>query len=191
MPQKPPRLLQVAITNSLNQLVRLRSPGVSIQPWVKTLADLHGCELKPYTSKAFTKCFDIYLEILQVVDDIIKKALGPDTPDWMLKNCFPVCTYKLEGEMKINFEMLVAMDGNDLLKRILIKDKTVDENGATHGRGKEHDDPHTADAGRNYLMTRADVDKWSKEVLATLVKCLVRFPRLISVISLISFIPEG
>ncbi|KAJ7730827.1 hypothetical protein B0H14DRAFT_2409539 [Mycena olivaceomarginata] len=151
-------------------LVRLRSPGVSIQPWVKTLADLHGCELKPYASKAFSKCFDVYLEILQVVDDRIKKVLGHDTPDWRLKNCCPACTYKLEGEMKMIFEMLVALDGNDSLKHILVKDKTVDENGAAHGRGKERDDPRTADAGRNHLMTREDVDKWSKEVLATLVQ---------------------
>ncbi|KAJ7737219.1 hypothetical protein B0H14DRAFT_2408192 [Mycena olivaceomarginata] len=168
-PWKP----KVAFTTrclEIYRLVRLRSPGVSIQPWVKTLADLHGCELKPYASKAFSKCFDVYLEILQVVDDRIKKVLGRDAPDWRLKNCCPACTYKLEGEMKMIFEMLVALDGNDSLKRILVKDKTVDENGAAHGRGKERDDPRTADAGRNYLMTREDVDKWSKEVLATLVK---------------------
>ncbi|KAJ7362212.1 hypothetical protein DFH08DRAFT_1024107 [Mycena albidolilacea] len=168
-PWKP----KVAFTTrclEIYRLVRLRSPGISIQPWVKTLADLHGCELKPYASKAFSKCFDVYLEILQVVDDRIKKVLGRDAPDWRLKNCCPACTYKLEGEMKMIFEMLVALDGNDSLKRILVKDKTVDKNGAAHGRGKECDDPRTADAGRNYLMTREDVDKWSKEVLATLVQ---------------------
>ncbi|KAJ7816298.1 hypothetical protein B0H14DRAFT_2374708 [Mycena olivaceomarginata] len=172
-PWKP----KVAFTTrclEIYRLVHLRSPGVSIQPWVKTLADLHGCELKPYVSKAFSKCFDVYLEILQVVDDRIKKVLGRDAPDWRLKNCCPACTYKLEGEMKMIFEMLVALGDNDSLKRILVKDKTVDENGAAHGRGKERDDPRTADTGRNYLMTREDVDKWSKEVLATLVQRPVR-----------------
>ncbi|KAJ7853826.1 hypothetical protein B0H14DRAFT_3450014 [Mycena olivaceomarginata] len=137
-PWKP----KVAFTTcclEIYRLVCLRSPGVSIQPWVKTLADLHGCKLKPYASKAFSKCFDVYLEILQVVDDRIKKVLGRDAPDWRLKNCCPACTYKLEGDMKMIFEMLVALDGNDSLKRILVKDKT-------------------------------DVDKWSKEVLATLVQ---------------------
>ncbi|KAJ7736059.1 hypothetical protein B0H14DRAFT_3097554 [Mycena olivaceomarginata] len=140
-PWKP----KVAFTTRCLEIYRL--------PRVKTLADLHGCELKPYASKAFSKCFDVYLEILQVVDDRIKKVLGRDTPDWRLKNCCPACTYELEGEMKMIFEMLVALDRNDSLKRIL-----------------EHDDPRTADAGRNYLMTREDVDKWSKKVLATLVK---------------------
>ncbi|KAJ7829012.1 hypothetical protein B0H14DRAFT_3088175 [Mycena olivaceomarginata] len=164
-PWKP----KVAFTTHCLEIYRL--------PWVKTLADLHGCELKPYASKAFSKCFDVYLEILQVVDDRIKKVLGRDAPDWQLKNCCPACTYKLEGEMKMIFEMLVALDGNDSLKRILVKDKTVDENGAAHGRGKERDDPRTADAGRNYLMTREDVDKWSKEVLATLVQRPVRGAR--------------
>ncbi|KAJ7302857.1 hypothetical protein DFH08DRAFT_918854 [Mycena albidolilacea] len=135
-PWKP----KVAFTTRCLEIYRL--------PWVKTLADLHGCELKPYASKAFSKCFDVYLKILQVVDDRIKKVLGRDAPDWRLKNCCPACTYKLEGEMKMIFEMLVALDGNDSLKRILVKDKTVDENGAAH----------------------EDVDKWSKEVLATLVQ---------------------
>ncbi|KAJ7703810.1 hypothetical protein B0H14DRAFT_2647720 [Mycena olivaceomarginata] len=169
-PWKP----KVAFTTrclEIYRLVCLRSPGVSIQPWVKTLADLHGCKLKPYVSKAFSKCFYVYLKVLQVVDDRIKKVLGRDAPDWRLKNCCPACTYKLEGEMKMIFEMLFTLDGNDSLKCILVKDKTVDENGAAHGRGKEQDDPRTADAGRNYLMMREDVDKWSKEVLATLVKC--------------------
>ncbi|KAJ7767090.1 hypothetical protein B0H14DRAFT_2633106 [Mycena olivaceomarginata] len=96
---------------------------------------------------SFSKCFDVYLEILQLVADRIKKVLGRNTPDWWLKNCCPACTYKLEGEMKMIFEMLVAMDGNDSLKRILVKDKRVDKNGAVHSQGKEHNDPRTADAG--------------------------------------------
>jgi hypothetical protein len=37
------------------------------------------------------------------------------------------------GGDEMIFEMLVALDGNDFLKRILVKDKTVDENGAAHG----------------------------------------------------------
>ncbi|KAJ7922061.1 hypothetical protein B0H13DRAFT_1866128 [Mycena leptocephala] len=55
--------------------------------------------------------------------------LGRDRPDWQLKNCCPACTYKLEGEEKLIFSMLLAMEGNDSLKRILQKDKTFDEEG--------------------------------------------------------------
>jgi hypothetical protein len=48
----------------------------------------------------------------------------------------PPCCW-LEGEMKMNFEMLVTMDGNDSLKRILVKDKKVDKNGASYTQLRE------------------------------------------------------
>ncbi|KAJ7811116.1 hypothetical protein B0H13DRAFT_2243338 [Mycena leptocephala] len=85
------------------RVARLRCPTLSIQPWLKTLADLHGTAFRPYSTQQFSTCFD--------------KALGRDAPDWRLKNGCPACTYKLEGEMKLIFEMLVTMDGNDSLKR--------------------------------------------------------------------------
>ncbi|KAJ7757896.1 hypothetical protein B0H16DRAFT_1822549 [Mycena metata] len=68
--------------------------------------------------------------------------------------------------------MLMAMDGNDSLKRILTKEKgVVDENGVPKRGGSERPDPRTADAGGTYFLTREKVDKWSKEVLADFVKC--------------------
>ncbi|KAJ7911697.1 hypothetical protein B0H13DRAFT_2328079 [Mycena leptocephala] len=153
------------------RVARLRCPTLGIQPWLKTLADLHGKAFRPYSTQQFSTCFDVYLEILKNVDDRVKKALGRDAPDWRLKNGCPACTYKLEGEMKLIFEMLVTMDGNDSLKRILTKEKgVVDENGTAKRGGSERPDPRAADAGGTYFLSREKVDRFTKEMLAQFAK---------------------
>ncbi|KAJ7330288.1 hypothetical protein DFH08DRAFT_815210 [Mycena albidolilacea] len=93
-------------------------------------------------------------------------ALGRDAPDWCLKNGFPACTYKLKGEDKLIFAMLLLMDSNDSLKCILRKDKGFDEDGVSHRGDSEHADPRAADAGGDYLVFRERVDRWTKERLA-------------------------
>ncbi|KAJ7223797.1 hypothetical protein C8J57DRAFT_1535947 [Mycena rebaudengoi] len=62
-----------------------RCPTLSIDSWVKTLADLHGLAFKPCRAQQFTICFDHYLEIRQQVHLRILKALGPDALDWVQK----------------------------------------------------------------------------------------------------------
>ncbi|KAJ7899640.1 hypothetical protein B0H13DRAFT_2234208 [Mycena leptocephala] len=152
-------------------VTRLRCPTLSIQPWLKTLADLHGTAFRPYSTQQFSTCFDVYLEILKNVDNRVKKALGRDAPDWCLKNGCPACTYKLEGEMKLIFEMLVTMDGNDSLKRVSTKEKgAVDENGTAKRGGTERADPRTADAGGTYFLSREKVNQFTKELLAQFTK---------------------
>ncbi|KAJ6459830.1 hypothetical protein DFH09DRAFT_1348807 [Mycena vulgaris] len=96
---------------------------IPVQSWMKTLADLHGLDFKPYTAQQFTVCFDVYLEILQNLDARVKKALGRNAAEYRLKNNCPACTYKLEGEAKLIFEMLMTSDGNDSLKRVLRKEQ--------------------------------------------------------------------
>jgi hypothetical protein len=156
------------------RVAHLRCPTLGIQAWLKTLADLHGTAFRPYRTQQFSTCFDVYLEILKNVDDRVKKALGRDAPDWRLKNGCPACTYKLEGEMKLIFDMLVTMDGNNSLKRVLTKEKgSEDENGGARRGGTERPDPRTADAGGTYFLSREKVDRFTKELLAQFAKAPV------------------
>ncbi|KAJ7688824.1 hypothetical protein B0H17DRAFT_1160244 [Mycena rosella] len=151
----------------LFQVARLRCPNLGVQNWVKTLSDLQCRPFKPYQMQQFTICFDLYLEILQNVEGRVKQALGRDAPDWRLKNCCPSCTYKLEGEAKLIFEMLGTGDGNNSLKHILRKEQgAFDDDGVPKRGGTERPDPRTADAGGDYYLSREKVDRWSKEVLA-------------------------
>ncbi|KAJ7724512.1 hypothetical protein B0H16DRAFT_1736701 [Mycena metata] len=146
------------------------SIAVSIRPWMKTLTDLHGVAFQPYHVQQFLICFDVYLEILKNVDIRVKRALGRDTAHWRTENSCPSCTYKLKGEPKMIFEMLVTMDGNNSLKRVLTKDQDFDENGVPKRGGCERPDPRTATAGGDYFLSRERVDLWAKEVLASQVR---------------------
>ncbi|KAJ7885442.1 hypothetical protein B0H13DRAFT_2235276 [Mycena leptocephala] len=141
---------KVAVTICLLEMYRvahLRCPTLGIQPWLKTLADLHGKAFRPYSTQQFSTCFD--------------KALGHDAPDWRLKNGCLACTYKLEGEMKLIFEMLC----------VLMKEKgVVDENGTAKRGGSERPDPRAADAGGTYFLSREKVDRFTKEMLAQFAK---------------------
>jgi hypothetical protein len=184
-----PKLAVATCVLEMFRVAKLRCPHLGVQAWVKTLGDLHGLEFKPYSAQQFTTCFDVYLEILKTVDDRVNEALGRGAPDWRLKNCCPACTYKLEGEAKLIFEMLVTGDGNDSLKRVLMKEKgEFDDHGVPRRGGCERPDPRAADAGGDYFLTRDKVDMWSKEVLKQVVKEPVRLTSTISTAS--SHLPQ-
>ncbi|KAJ7687762.1 hypothetical protein B0H17DRAFT_1136116 [Mycena rosella] len=162
-----PTLAIAARVLELYRVARLCCPNLSVQSWVKTLSDVQARAFKPYQVQQFTICFDLYLEMLQNVDAQVKKALGRDAPDWRVKNCCPACTYKLEGEDKLIFEMVATCDGNDSLKRVLRKEQgAFDESGVAKRSGMERPDPRAANAGWDYYLTQERVNKWSKEVLA-------------------------
>jgi hypothetical protein len=65
------------------------------------------------------------------------------TGNWRWKNVCPACTYQLQGEKKLTFSILVTMDGNNSLKRVLrcALDPTASDN-APHEKnhGAEQED---------------------------------------------------
>lgn len=61
--------------------------------------------------------FDIYLDILRRVDARVKASLGRTTADWRLKHSCPCCQYVLEEEDELDYTLLLAIDGNNSLKR--------------------------------------------------------------------------
>jgi hypothetical protein len=78
--------------------------------------------------------------------------------------------YKLQGESKLIYDILVTMDGNNSLKRVLRRCK-VHSDGDTGtdaefvmGKSKEYTD--TRDAGDNYYRDREKVNEWSKQRIA-------------------------
>ncbi|KAF8168860.1 hypothetical protein K438DRAFT_1615960 [Mycena galopus ATCC 62051] len=168
MPCSPwkPKLPITMRVLEMYRLTHLRCPALGIQAWMKALSDLQGAAFKPYSAQQFTTCFDLYLGILEEVDNRVNKALQRDSKDWRLKNCCPACTYKLEGEGQLYFSMLATCDGNNSLKRVLRKDKGFTEDGVPLRGGCERPDPRAASAGGDYFISRPDVDRWVKERLA-------------------------
>lgn len=158
----------LAFTTRLLELFRvahLRTPTLSIQAWMKTVTDLHGAAFKPYRAQQFSIAYDLYSAVLTGADARVMRALGRDAPNWRLTNCCSGCMYKLEGEEELEFSMLVTMDGNDSLKRVLRREaEDFDDDGnLIPGASKERFDPRVADAGKDYFIPREKVDLWSKD----------------------------
>ncbi|KAG0698760.1 hypothetical protein DFH29DRAFT_809887, partial [Suillus ampliporus] len=100
----------------LYHVMHLRSPHLSIQAFIKSLCDLHGAEFHRHLSRQFSIAFDLYLQIRRSVATLLAETLQRDAPDWCLKHACPTCTYNLQDEEDLTFNLLYAMDGNDSLK---------------------------------------------------------------------------
>ncbi|KAJ7016692.1 hypothetical protein C8F04DRAFT_1215408 [Mycena alexandri] len=124
------------------------------------IAELHGTAFKPYSAQQFSIGYDAYCALLEKADSRAMKALSRDELNWRRKNCCPGCMYKLEGEEELEFSMLVTMDGNDSLKRVLRwEPKDFDNDGnLVPGQSKERFDPRAANVGKDYFIPREKVD---------------------------------
>ena len=83
-------------------------------------------EFHRYLSRQFSVAFDIYLQILAEVENLIAEVLNRDQPDWCIKHVCPACTYVLKNEEALTFKLLYAMDGNDSLKRVVRREVAED-----------------------------------------------------------------
>ncbi|RPD53405.1 hypothetical protein L226DRAFT_548449 [Lentinus tigrinus ALCF2SS1-7] len=66
----------------------------------------------------FSNTYDIYLDILDRIDNRVRAVLKQDTPEWWMCNACAPCLYTLENESKLSRSMLVTMDGNQSLKLV-------------------------------------------------------------------------
>ncbi|KAG6874615.1 hypothetical protein C0992_007271 [Termitomyces sp. T32_za158] len=166
-PETPTTAFTIRVVE-LYRTSNLRCPHLTIQPFVKSLCDLHGLPFRPNLSNQFSVAYDQYLAIREAVDAKVQAALEQDAPGWRLKHACPACTYKLKGEEGLIFDMLITMDGNDSLKRILRHGQpTFDEIGDEQPpTSKELRDDH--EVGGDYYLSRERVDHWAKEVLEEL-----------------------
>lgn len=157
----------LAVTIRVLKLFRtshLRCPHLSIQSFVKGLSDLHGVPYRHYLSQQFTTCYDLYLQIREEVQRRIYTSLNHNMGNWRLRNACPACTYKLEGEEALIFDMLVTMDGNNSLKRILRKEAPLldDTREATSQKLASIESPDSRKVYGDYYLTRDRVDQWAQ-----------------------------
>ncbi|KAJ7803507.1 hypothetical protein B0H14DRAFT_3091958 [Mycena olivaceomarginata] len=146
------------------RVIHVRCPHLAVQAFVKSLCDIHGVPYRPYLCQQFSIAYDLYLDLRRRTEERMMKALGRDS-SWRLKHACPACTYKLEGEDAMIFEMLVTMDGNDSLKRVLRREKVASEMGEpVLGRSRERVD--NRDAGDGYYLQRERVERWVRDRVA-------------------------
>ncbi|KAJ6470477.1 hypothetical protein C8R45DRAFT_1055093 [Mycena sanguinolenta] len=149
------------------RIMHVRSPHLAIQPFVKSLCDMHGVPYRPYLCQQFSIAYDLYLDIRRRTDERVMQALGRDS-NGRLKHACPACTYKLEGEDELIFDMLTTMDGNDSLKRVLRREKPgmAQEEADEPTLAKSSERLDNRDAGDGYYISRDRVDRWAKTCLA-------------------------
>ncbi|KAJ7155575.1 hypothetical protein C8R43DRAFT_1000468 [Mycena crocata] len=93
----------VAITTRVLEMYRVarnRCPRLAIQPFVKSLCDIHGVAFRPYLSTQFSVAFDLYLAVLVIVDK--------------------------RDEQEMLFPILTTHDGNNSLKRFERRERKED-----------------------------------------------------------------
>ncbi|KAJ3519263.1 hypothetical protein NMY22_g13286 [Coprinellus aureogranulatus] len=144
--------------------IHLRCPHLALEPFVKSLCDAYGVLYRHSLQQIFSTCYDVYLRLRTEAEQRVLVELKR-TGLWRRKNACPACTYHLEGEAKLIFSILVTMDGNNSLKRILLRGLFgafgVDEDGNPQPEhSKARTDSRTV-AGDLYLEREA-VDKWDK-----------------------------
>ncbi|KAF9441503.1 hypothetical protein P691DRAFT_799456 [Macrolepiota fuliginosa MF-IS2] len=124
-----PSLAVMTCTLEFLHSAHMHCPHLAINPFSKSLANLHGNAFHPYFSKQFWIAYVLYLQLHTEVQLQVQRALGRDGLKWWLKNACSACIYCLEGEPALLYDMLVTMDGNNSLKHMFHKD-IVEGNGA-------------------------------------------------------------
>ncbi|KAF6742282.1 hypothetical protein DFP72DRAFT_830692 [Ephemerocybe angulata] len=150
-------------TLELYRALHLRSPSLALQPFIKGLCDLQGIPFRRTFSDMFNNAYDLYLAILQEVEELVLRALGRSEAVWRVKNACPCCTYRLEGETKLRFGMLVTMDGNNSLRRLarceIVGDVGEDGRPVLGPMRGVRDDRKVS---QRYYLTRDEVNRWAR-----------------------------
>ena len=95
------------------------------------------------------------------MDNRVQKALKHNDPNWRLKHACPACTNKLQNQLHLIFNMLIAMDGNDSFKCLLRRTPPDDLN--ITGPSNEHKD--TCSVPRDYYISCEDINVYACELV--------------------------
>ncbi|KZP27026.1 hypothetical protein FIBSPDRAFT_909065 [Athelia psychrophila] len=157
-PQTPTLGFRVE-TLELYRTAHFRCPQLSMQAWVRTMADLQGEVYARYRSRQFSIAYDLYLAVRAHVQSRVDKALSRNDPDWNIKHVCPACMYKVQDEQEMRFSILWAEDGNDSLKRFERR-AAPEEGGPLLGLSVESLDTRICLPGNMYI-SREDIDQWA------------------------------
>ncbi|KAJ7681542.1 hypothetical protein B0H14DRAFT_3101747 [Mycena olivaceomarginata] len=127
-------------------------PQLAIQSFVKTLCDLHGVCGIPHIFSLFYVCQTPYLPNSEKT---VLKSLGRDSFSWRLQA-------RMSGlHSKLIYDILVTMDGNNSLKRVLRRCKV-------HSDGDTGTDAEfiLVMPATTTIVTGEKVNEWSKQRIA-------------------------
>lgn len=166
------------------QVLHNRSPGLSIHSFIQTLCDQHSAPFKPYISRQFSNCFNLYLEICTTTNKRVQAALHWDTKGYRLRHNCPSCTYKLINEPHLEFSMLYTVDSNNSLKCIIHRENVPETASSDRAFepivGASSELMDTCIGGEDVYLTNEYVNKWSKESIAAIDPRIMRMRMIVT-----------
>ncbi|KAJ3724216.1 hypothetical protein DFJ43DRAFT_1003285 [Lentinula guzmanii] len=137
----------------------MRCPRLGIQPFIRALCDLQGIRSKNNLSVQYSSAYDLYIRLVEAVRSKVLDALNRTTPHWrMLNNC-PCCQYEVVGEPELPIRMLIAIDGNNSLKRFQRRESPL---GDGQELGVEKERPDDRVGGGDYFLQEEQVNLWDE-----------------------------
>ncbi|KAJ3991055.1 hypothetical protein F5050DRAFT_1582044, partial [Lentinula boryana] len=137
----------------------MRCPWLGIQPFIRALCDLQGIRSKNSLSVQYSSAYDLYIHLVEAVRSKVLDALNRTTPHWrMLNNC-PCCQYEVVGEPELPIRMLIAIDGNNSLKRFQRRESPL---GDGQELGVEKERPDDRVRGGDYFLQEEQVNLWDE-----------------------------
>jgi hypothetical protein len=140
--------------------VKMRSPRLGVQAFVKSMCDIQRISIRPYVFQQFSIAYDVYIDILSGVSHQVSTELGRAEGGWRVRNCCPACNNRLEGEPKLLFSQLGCYDGNNSAKRIPRRTRESGESDDVWTSSERFD---LRDGTAGYFLPRERVDRWENE----------------------------
>ncbi|KAK7457914.1 hypothetical protein VKT23_010261 [Stygiomarasmius scandens] len=136
----------------------MRCPRLGIQTFIKALCDLQGIRFNNYLAVQTLSAYDLYIRIINEVRRRVREVLGRDSANWRMLNACPCCQYPVIGEGELPIGMLIAVDGNNSLKRMERREKSGE--GEELGMLKERLD--LREGGTDYFLSNEEVNRWDQ-----------------------------
>ncbi|KAJ3784218.1 hypothetical protein GGU10DRAFT_271867 [Lentinula aff. detonsa] len=152
------RILIALDTVELYHNLFMRCPRLGIQPFVRAVCDLQGARFKNNLSVQFSSAYDLYCRLKQLTRSKVLEALGRTTPNWRMLNSCPSCQYEVKDEPTLPIRMLLAIDGNNSLKRFQRRERSLE--GQELGPEKEREDHRTG--GGDYFLSPEQANLWEE-----------------------------
>ncbi|KAI0083731.1 hypothetical protein BDY19DRAFT_899813 [Irpex rosettiformis] len=149
-PTKPTVAVSISTLELLYRL-RQRKASFSIEAFAKVVCDFYNMPYRRHLREIFSDTFEIYLRIVRGIRKKVHQTLGWDGTDWRVQNACPACCYSLDDEPSLQFSRLLAMDGNNSLKRMAVNAQRIAAD------TRELDDS-------DYFLSRSFVNRFANEV---------------------------
>jgi hypothetical protein len=90
---------------------------LGLQPFFRAIREYHGNLELTVNAQAFSRAYDCYLAVHRSVEAKVQEALGRTEENARILRSCAACLYILKDEPKLQYDMLLEIDGNMSQKR--------------------------------------------------------------------------